>query len=190
MLDACDESNPDLGSLIYGALTTACRRGELCGLRWGDIDLDKATLVVARSISDASGEVIVKGTKTHQTRRIALDPSTVEVLRRQRSRADERAQLAGLQLGPASYVWSQDLDGSTPYRPDRVTAAFVGLRNRLGLRHLTFHELRHTSDKRAARRFPARRGYCTWLRGHSARPCRLRSSSRITPVRSRPRRRA
>jgi integrase len=143
LLDACEQSNPDLGSLIYMALTTACRRGELCGLRWSDVDLDKATLVVARSISDASGDVVVKGTKTHQTRRIALDPSTVEVLRRQLGRADGRAQLAGVGLGPASYVWSQDLDGSTPDRPDRVTAAFVGLRNRLGLRHLTFHALRH-----------------------------------------------
>jgi integrase len=143
LLDACEQTNPDLGSLIYLALTTACRRGELCGLRWSDVDLDKATLVVARSISDAPGDVVVKGTKTHQTRRIALDPSTVEVLRRQLARAAERAQLAGVGLGPASYVWSQDLDGSTPYRPDRVTAAFVGLRNRLGLRHLTFHGLRH-----------------------------------------------
>jgi integrase len=143
LLDACEQSNPDLGSLIYMALTTACRRGELCGLRWSDVDLDKATLVVARSISDASGDVVVKGTKTHQTRRIALDPSTVELLRRQLARADERAQTAGVRLGPGSYVWSQDLDGSTPYRPDRVTAAFVGLRNRLGLRHLTFHGLRH-----------------------------------------------
>jgi len=111
--------------------------------------LDKATLVVARSISDASGEVIVKGTKTHQTRRIALDPSKVEVLRRQRARSEERAQMAGELLGPASYVWSQDLDGSTPYRPDRVTAAFVGLRNRLGLRHLTFHFL-DVADREAA----------------------------------------
>jgi integrase len=143
MLDACDESNPDLGSLIYLALTTACRRGELCGLGWGDVDLDKATLVVARSISDASGEVIVKGTKTHQARRIALDPSTVEVLRRQQARAEERAQMAGVELGPAAYLWSQSLDASVPYRPDRVTGAFVGLRNRLGLRHLTFHGLRH-----------------------------------------------
>jgi integrase len=143
LLDACEQSNPDLGTLIYVALTTACRRGELCGLQWGDVDLDRATLVVARSISDASCEVTVKGTKTHQTRRIALDPSTVEVLRRQRARAKERARMAGLQMGPKSYVWSQDLDGSIPYRPDRVTGAFIGLRDRLGLRHLTFHGLRH-----------------------------------------------
>ncbi|MGH3850385.1 MAG: site-specific integrase, partial [Pseudonocardiaceae bacterium] len=83
LLELCEESHADLGSLIYAAVTTGCRRGELCDLRWGDIDFDNATLVVARSISDVPGDVSVKDTKTHQSRRLALDASTIEVLRRQ-----------------------------------------------------------------------------------------------------------
>jgi integrase len=87
--------------------------------------------------------VSVKDTKTHATRKIALDPSTLEVLRRQQARAAERASAAGLVLAPAAYIWSQELDSSVPYRPDRVTGAFNVLRGQLGLDHLTLHALRH-----------------------------------------------
>jgi integrase len=143
LLDACVRDHADLGSLIYVAATTGARRGELCGLRWSDVDLELATLTVARSISDAGGAVSVKDTKTHQTRRIALDPTTVAVLRDHRLLVDERARAAFVELAPSAYVWSQALDAASPYRPDRVTGAFRSLRDRLGLPHVTFHTLRH-----------------------------------------------
>jgi integrase len=112
LLDACAETHPDLGSLIYVAATTGARRGELCGLRWSDIDLEVATLTIARSISDAGKVVTVKDTKTHQARRIALDPATVAVLRQHRELAEQKASAGGVALGPWAYVWSQELDAS------------------------------------------------------------------------------
>lgn len=143
LLDACASSHEDLGSLIFVAATSGGRRGELCGLRWSDLDLDLATMTISRSISDAGREVAVKDTKTHQARRIALDAATVGVLRSHHSRVTERAAAAGVELGLSGYVWSQTLDASVPYRPDRVTGAFRTLRDRLGLEHVTFHSLRH-----------------------------------------------
>ena len=143
ILKALEKSNPDLASFVYVALTTGCRRGELCGLRWGDIDWTKGTLTVSRSIADVPGEVSVKDTKTHATRRLALDPSTLEVFRRQRVRVEARAIAAGVDLAPSAYVWSQELDASTPYRPDRVTGSFIAVRNRLGLDHVTLQACRH-----------------------------------------------
>ena len=106
LFDACADAHPDLGTLIYVAATTGARRGELCGLRWSDVDLDQATVTIARSISDAGKVVAVKDTKTHQARRLALDPSTVAVLQQHRELAEERAGAAGLTLGPWAYVWS------------------------------------------------------------------------------------
>jgi integrase len=149
LLDACVRDHAELGSLIYVAATTGARRGELCGLRWTDVDLDVATMSVARSVSDAGRDVSAKDTKTHQTRRIALDPTTVAVLRDHRRLVEERAGVAGVDLAPTAYVWSQDPDAATPYRPDRVTGAFRSLRDRLGLQHVTFHALRHFAATRA-----------------------------------------
>jgi integrase len=100
LLEACANDHEDLGSLTYVATTTGARRGELCGLRWSDLDLDLATLTIARSISDANQLVAVKDTKTHQARRIALDPSTVKVLRAHRERVDQRAAMADIGLSP------------------------------------------------------------------------------------------
>ena len=145
LLDACVESHPDLASLIYVAATTGARRGELCGLRWSDVDLGTATLTIARSISDAGKLVAVKDTKTHQARRLALDPYTVTVLKAQKRLAEQRATAGGVSLEPDAFVWSQELDAHLPYRPDRVTGAFRTLRDKLGMRKLTFHGLRHFS---------------------------------------------
>jgi hypothetical protein len=102
-------------------------------------------VTIARSISDAGRMVSVKGTKTHQARRLALDPGTVEVLLAQRECAQARADAAGTTLSPSSYVWSQVVDGCEPYRPDRVSGSFRSLRDRLGLRHITFQGLRYFS---------------------------------------------
>lgn len=145
LLEACEQSNADLACLIYVAVTTGCRRGELCGLRWTDVDLGLGTVVVARSISDADGQIAVKDTKTYSARRLALDPSTVEVLRRHRERVTSRAAVAGVTLPGSAYVWSQDMAAAVPYRPDRITGAFRTLTRRLGLSHVTFHALRHFS---------------------------------------------
>lgn len=99
-LEECATAHEDLGSLVFAAATTGARRGELCGLRWRDLDLEAATMTIARSISDAGRQVEVKDTKTHQARRIALDQATVAVLGDQLV----RASLAGTVLRPEAYV--------------------------------------------------------------------------------------
>lgn len=106
LLEACANSHEDLASLIFVAATSGARRGELCGLRWSDVDLDSATMTIARSISDAGRAVTVKDTKTHQARRIALDAATVEVLQSHRCRVTDRAAKAGVEIAPCAYVWS------------------------------------------------------------------------------------
>jgi len=97
-------------------------------------------VVVVRSISDAGSLVSVKDTKGHASRRIALDPTALDVLRDHRSRCDDRTVPAGIELSPNAYVWSEEIDGSGPYRPNRVTATFRALRDKAG-RQVTFHAL-------------------------------------------------
>ena len=45
-----DKVGPDMASMLFVAATTACRRGELCGLRWPDLDIANSTVTVRRSI--------------------------------------------------------------------------------------------------------------------------------------------
>jgi integrase len=143
LLTTAEGYNPDLASMLWVAATTGMRRGELCGLQWSDVDVAGATLTVRRSITDLPGRVEARSTKSGRVRRIAIDPGTVIVLERQRHTAKERARAFGTRPGDSAYVWSQDVDHGSPWRPDRVTHSFEKVRDRAGLSQTRLHHLRH-----------------------------------------------
>lgn len=125
------------------AVTTGMRRGEIFGLRWQDVDLDRATLCVRRTAEVVNGKVSFKEPKTQKGRRVIdLLPLTVEALRsHRRAQAEIRVQLG------ASY---QDngliccrADGS-PINADTFTKAFGQIVKKTGLPHCRFHDLRHS----------------------------------------------
>ncbi|HSS10080.1 MAG TPA: site-specific integrase [Acidimicrobiales bacterium] len=74
LVAAAEARNPILAALIMLAALTGARRGELCALRWTDIDLDDGRIRIARSIFDLPGRVEEKDTKTHQERTLASQP--------------------------------------------------------------------------------------------------------------------
>jgi integrase len=90
--------DPDWGTLVWLTMTTGARRGELCALRWEDVDLDTGVLTLRRSISQDGTRFEEKDTKTHQQRRLALDPDTVAVLDEHRERCRSRATALGIEL--------------------------------------------------------------------------------------------
>ena len=64
------ENDPVLSAAVMLAALTGCRRGELCGLRWSDIDRERMVLHVRRAAKRADGgENLIGPTKTHATRR-------------------------------------------------------------------------------------------------------------------------
>lgn len=54
----------------------------------------------------------------------------------------KRDASVSVELAADSFVFSDDLDGSQPWRPGAVTLYFGRLRKRIGLDHLNFHTLR------------------------------------------------
>lgn len=138
-----------MAAFLQLAATTGARRGELCAIHWDAVDLERGTVTIARSVvSDSRGAFVEKDTKTHSIRRIALDPTSVEVLRDLRDRADKRAAVCGTTLREDSYVFSRAVDGSKPWSPTDVTHAFAYLRKRLGLGGVRLHDLRHFAATR------------------------------------------
>lgn len=144
ILAAAEQQDPDFGACLRLAAATGARRGELCALRWADVDLKGANLTIARSVVHGDDGLVEKGsTKTGAARRIALDAGTVEVLETHRIRCEERARACGTRLAREAFVFSYEPDGAAPWRPDGVTQRFVTLRNRLGHRDVRLHDLRH-----------------------------------------------
>jgi integrase len=140
-----------LGPLFRVAAMTGMRRGEVCGLRWSDVDLDLARVEVRQQLNvvrspgaSDGGLVFSERTKTdHGRRSIDLDPVTVSALRTQRKRQAEYRLLVGA-------GWSNDRDlvftdpAGRPLDPESVAKAFDRRVARLGLRRIRFHDLRHT----------------------------------------------
>jgi integrase len=139
-----DETNPVLSAAIMLAAVTGCRRGELCGLRWSDLDRDRRLLHVRRSVKlEAQGNRVTVGpTKTHQERSVSLDDVMVAVFDTHHLRAEQWATEAQVAIHPDGYILTLDLTGRTPMNPDAITRAFVRLTQRLNLR-CRFHDLRH-----------------------------------------------
>ena len=85
LLDAADEADPELYAVTYLDISTGLRRGELCGLQWGDTHEDSGTVVIRRGVVEIASTLHVKDTKTHSERVVSLDPATAGVLRRHRA---------------------------------------------------------------------------------------------------------
>jgi integrase len=53
------------------------RQGQLLGLQWSDLDLDKGTVTVSRSLAQIKGQCILKEPKSKRSRRTIAPPRIV-----------------------------------------------------------------------------------------------------------------
>ncbi len=138
-----EKTDPDLATYIMLAASSGARRGEMVALRWKDLDLDSGTLSIERGVVLVEGQLIEQGTKSHQSRRITLDATTVSSLCEHHFRVNEVAGLVGTTIGADSFIFSNAADGSVPWRPDSTTRAFRSLCGRAGVTGVRLHDLRH-----------------------------------------------
>ena len=136
--------DPDWGMLVWLAMMTGARRGELCALTWDRLDFTAGILTIRASIAQADGRSWEKDTKAHQQRRVSLDPPTLELLRLYRERRREQAGQLGASLPDDAYIFSRDPAGSTWLRPDSVSQRYAKMCRRLGW-DMHIHQLRHYS---------------------------------------------
>jgi integrase len=122
LLTVAMEEDPELGLFLRLAVVLGARRGELCGLKWRDVDLDTGEVFIASGVVRVAGRPLIdKDTKTHAKRRVAVGADTVELLRSYRVRQVQAALGSGASLPPDAYVFSQRVDGSKPASPDGVS---------------------------------------------------------------------
>jgi integrase len=140
-IEAARKRDGDLGVLLWLAVVTGARRGELCGLRWSNVRLDKGYLVVSRSLARRGQQRKDKDTKTHRSRPLALDEVTAEILAEHRTRCEQRAATCSVAVDPDGYVFASSPDGKEPVLPETVTGRVLQLSKRLGVK-VTLRNLR------------------------------------------------
>ena len=118
--------------LYYLDLATGLRRGELLGLKWTDVDLDRGVLKIQRAISRQNGKVVEAPLKTKNAyRTLPLSADAIDVLMQQRRKT-----------GNSEWVFPSPTGG--PMSPDSVLHMLHRVLKRAGLPKVRFHDLRHT----------------------------------------------
>jgi len=126
------------------------RRGEILGLRYGDIDTAAGELVITRTVSEvriSEGDerrktrIVVLPPKTKASeRRLWLAPEVLSALERHRWRAQERFGLVS--CSNFSPVFTDCVGEQV--RPSTILRKFSKFLDANKLRHVRIHDLRHT----------------------------------------------
>ena len=118
------------------------RLGEGLAITEKDIDFDKRTLRVNKSLHNEKGSGMVEGlTKTKTSRTIALSNRAVECLKRSIIRKKEM-QMAAKHWNYNPYIFVSSTGNS--FRHPNLLASFTGYVQLLKLPRITIHGLRHT----------------------------------------------
>ena len=146
--EAADIRSPENGVALRLLAATGARRGEVCGLRWSEVDLEARVLHIRSAVAQlADGTLVEKEPKSHQQRQVAIDATTAETLAEHRRWQSSVSEQAGVRLAVDAFVLAEllaDPTGMTPIPPNRLTQAFRRVRSRVaGAESLRLHDLRH-----------------------------------------------
>jgi integrase len=133
----------DLEALYALAVTTGMRLGELCGLRWRSVDLDRRALIVERSLTvHGQGATLTEPKSSASRRRVSLPMIAVDALRRHREAVQTRTTSPDPEFQDLVFTRAH----GRPLDPRSLTTkGFGALLRRAGLPHIRFHDLRHTA---------------------------------------------
>lgn len=140
-LDAATEHR--LGALFEVAILSGMRRGELCGLRWQDVDLPNRRMVVRVQLVQVGNRLLEGTIKTDagQDRVVALsDRAVAALIAWQFQQQQERLAWAEAYT-EAGRVFTYE-DGRQ-LRPGYVSKLFELMVTKLGLPTMRLHDLRH-----------------------------------------------
>jgi integrase len=122
---------------------SGCRRGEVLGLRWEDVDMEHGRVTIRRALVPVNGEVHVSEPKTKRGRRlIAFDSTTMALLKEQAAQQIREQETWGEGWLDSGYVFT--LESGAHLHPERISALFQRLVRSAALKPIPLHGLRHT----------------------------------------------
>ena len=132
VLEALEAEPLKWRALVRLLIDTGIRRGECCGLKWEDIDLEAQVVTIRRNLcyTPARG-VYVDTPKNGRTREVDIGPETASLLEALRAQS----------LG--EYVFTQE-NSVEPMHPQSPTRYLKKLSAKCGVPDLHPHKLRHT----------------------------------------------
>jgi integrase len=134
-----------LAAAYHLAVFSGLRRGELVGLRWVDLDLERGFLTVTQQavVIGHRVEITVPKTKAGEQRIVALDGGTIAALRSWKAQQAADRLAWGQAWTDTGLVFTRE-DGRG-WHPEALTKTLPRLAKAAGLPVIRFHDLRHLS---------------------------------------------
>lgn len=148
------------------------RRSEVLGLKWSAIDFQQNTIIINHTLTSCKIdgkriEIASDTTKTKSSRRtLPLIPQFKEMLLRKWELQEEYRRVCGRCYNSdyLDYICVDEMGNII--KPDYLTVAFPKLLDQHGLRHIRFHDLRHTCASLLLKNGVPMKQIQEWL-GHS-----------------------
>lgn len=136
--------NEGKGTMYDFTLRTGLRQGEVFALPWYNVDLERKTVTVTRSVSfDEYGEpeLIVKGPGSYRT--LKITDYLVEKLKQHKEEQDRIKERFGKHYHHELDLVFPKTNGGY-HNPSNVRRQLYKLMKKAKVRRITFHDLRHT----------------------------------------------
>jgi len=144
IINVLDSEPLQFRTMIIVLIYTGLRRGELCGLKWSDIDFAASMLQVNRAVQYLPKMgLFEKLPKRNSVRPIKLPPLAARILLEHKNAQAAEAEACGDAWHDMDLVFTRT-DG-TYYNPDDLSAAFREFILSKELPSVTAHSLRHTN---------------------------------------------
>lgn len=128
------------------AFTTGMRQGEILGLYWSNVDLERGTVTIAQTLVPVQPAPRADGRRGTRTRWLEVEPKTDQSRRTLRLiPAVVDALRDHLRRATSVKLVFARADGRGPLSPEHVTRTFKAMLAESGLPVVTFHAIRHTA---------------------------------------------
>ena len=125
-------------------LARGLRRGEICGLRWAEVDLEGGALRIIRTRVVVDGVATDSAPKTKAGKRpIPLDGRLVALLKAHKTRQGQERWRAEGAYAESDWVLADEL--GAPVHPDTLSGWLDKAIAKTELRRIRLHDLRHTA---------------------------------------------
>lgn len=142
----CLESEPLYWRAFFNLLiTTGLRRGEALGLQWADMDAQKLTITVSRSVGvdkTSPTKRYIGTTKTGESRTVPISPRVHGLLQTLRKQQEENLMA---KLMPNAFVFCAVDNAYMPCYPTEPTRQLRKFITKNKLPNVSPHDLRHTA---------------------------------------------
>lgn len=140
-----ENASEQMRRVFIVAYYTGMRRGEICALRWNDVDFIHKMLDIHSSAKLVDGEYVIGTPKTENSiRKILLSQNVIDVLKAQMLMQKQIYLRHADKVKDDDFIFTSKNSYKDFLSPNTITQAFKDIKRRLKLSNVSFHSFRHT----------------------------------------------